>query len=292
MTTATGHPYLDRRATERRRLAYPPIARVADGMRVSWGGIWGGVLVAMGLLLLMTALGLALGISAIEPEETGLRTLATSAGVWAIVSLLAALFIGGMASTRIGAVFDRTTGIFEGVLVWVVSVLLMAWFAGSGVGLLASGAFNLVSGAGKAASALVQGQAPVRESDPIDLSAADIDQITAKLDDPQTAQQLSTMTGIPLREMQLRLEDLAQRIDVARGDPRLAAAEVRRSISAMVADSPGGGREERGAGVSPGVSVTAWITFAALLLSLAAAVGGAMAGRRNLVKAPSPALPR
>jgi hypothetical protein len=281
MQTATG-PYLERRAAERRRLAYPPVLRGADGMRVSWGGIWGGVLVAMGTLLLMTALGLAIGITTIDPGATELRTLATSAGIWTVVSLLAALFIGGLVSTRIGAVFDRTTGIFEGVLVWVVAVLLMAGFAGSGIGLLSSGAFNLVSGVGSAASALVQRED--EGSGTVDLSAADIDHMVAKLGDPRIAQQLSTMTGIPLREMQIRLADLAQRIDVARDDPALAAAEIRRSIGAMVAQAPG--HEPRGESAKP-EAAAAWLTFAALVLSLAAAVLGAMAGRRD----PAAALP-
>jgi hypothetical protein len=33
-------------------------------------------------------------------------------------------------------VVDRATGMFEGVLVWVVSMMLMAAFAGSGLGMV------------------------------------------------------------------------------------------------------------------------------------------------------------
>ena len=36
---------------ERRRIAYPGLF-AADGVRVSWGGIFGGVLVALGVLVL------------------------------------------------------------------------------------------------------------------------------------------------------------------------------------------------------------------------------------------------
>src|SRR5688572_14490679 len=55
-----------------------------------------------------------------------------------------ALFVGGMVATRAGAIFDRSTGFFEGVLVWVVSVILMSALAGGGAGLLAGGAFELI----------------------------------------------------------------------------------------------------------------------------------------------------
>jgi hypothetical protein len=148
-------PYHDRRVAERRRIAYPAALR-ADGMRVSWGGVFGGVLVALGFLLLMTALGVAVGISAAQPGETDTGTLGAGAGIWAGVTLLVALFIGGWVSTRIGAIFDGTTGFFEGALVWVVSVLLMLCMASTGISLLAGGAFKLVGGAAQALSSVLQ----------------------------------------------------------------------------------------------------------------------------------------
>src|SRR3954469_1766847 len=139
------NPFVERRGGERRRVASPPVTRVpADGMRVSWGGIWGGVLVAMGLLVLLSALGVAVGFSAVESgtaQDAG--KLMTGAGIWAGASLLVSLFIGGMVSTRIGAVYDRTTGFFEGALVWVMSLLIMGALAGSGLGLLDTFSFEL-----------------------------------------------------------------------------------------------------------------------------------------------------
>src|SRR5690349_6485026 len=154
-TVVRDTPYHDRRITERRRIAYPAALR-ADGMRVSWGGVFGGVLVALGFLLLMTALGVAVGISAAQPGETDTGTLGAGAGIWAGVSLLVALFIGGWVSTRIGAIFDGTTGFFEGALVWVVSVLLMLAMASSGVSMLGGGAFELLGGAAQTPGAPVQ----------------------------------------------------------------------------------------------------------------------------------------
>jgi hypothetical protein len=154
-TVVRDTPYHDRRLAERRRIAYPAALR-ADGMRVSWGGVFGGVLVALGFLLLMTALGVAVGISAAQPGGTDTGTLGAGAGIWAGVSLLVALFIGGWVSTRIGAIFDGTTGFFEGALVWVVSVLLMLCMAGTGLGMLFGGASKLVGGAAQALTSVLQ----------------------------------------------------------------------------------------------------------------------------------------
>lgn len=188
-------------------------------MKVSWGGIWGGVLVAVGLLLLLTALGLAIGISAVQPGETEGATLGIGAGLWAGVSLLLALFVAGMVSTRIGAISDRTTGFFEGALVWVVTVLLMAYFAGSGVGMLAGGAFKLVGGASQAIGSAVQG------------------------------------------------ED--------------AAAKAKEGMAQLKEKADSGALQQKAEEAKPAATKAAWMTFGALLLSLLAAVFGAMLGRRE-----------
>lgn len=204
-TVAQHRVFHERRAAERRRITAPAaVLRGGDGMRVSWGGIFGGVLVALGVLLLLAALGLAVGISAAQPGETEPGALGTGAGIWAGVSLLLALFIGGMVSTRIGAIFDRTTGVFEGVLVWVVSVLLVAYLAGSGAGMLVGGASELLGSAGAAVG-----------------------------------------------EMQ------------------------------QLYDKAAGAIAQNAQRIQPQASAAAWISFGALVISLLAAVLGAMAGRRR-----------
>ncbi len=118
-----------------------------EGMKVSWGGIFAGVLVAMGVSMLLASLGVAIGISAVDPGNTDAGAFGIGAAIWGGAQLLLALFIGGMVATRVGAIIDRTTGFFEGVLVWVVSLILMAYLASSGIASVASGAFTLLGGA-------------------------------------------------------------------------------------------------------------------------------------------------
>jgi hypothetical protein len=244
-----------------------------EGMKVSWGGIFGGVLVAVGLLLLLSALGLAVGVSALQPGETDASTLGTGAGIWAGVSLLLALFVGGMVSTRIGAIFDGTTGFFEGALVWVVSVLLMLYMAGSGVGMLAGGAFKLVGGAAQTLTSVMQPDAEMSGS---------VDQILARLRDPKTAEQIASATGMQATEVQASLSETAQRVENSRDNPTQAAAEAKQGLGQLMAKARSSGAlTQKAEEVKPQASRAAWMTFGALLLSLLAAVIGAMAGRRK-----------
>jgi hypothetical protein len=267
-------PYHDRRSAERRRIAYPAAGR-AEGMRVSWGGVFGGVLVALGFLLLMTALGVAVGISAAQPGETDAGTLGTGAGIWGGLSLLIALFLGGWVSTRIGAIFDGTTGFFEGALVWVVSVLLMLYFAASGIGMLAGGAFKLIGGAAQALGSVVQSQgAP-------DVSGS-VDQMIQRLKDPKTAEQIAAASGMPASEVQATLGETARRVENNRSNPTQAALEAKNGVAQLMEKAKSSGAlQQKAEEVKPEATRAAWVAFGALLLSLLAAVIGAMAGRRN-----------
>lgn len=194
-----------------------------DGLRISWGGIWAGVLTVLGTLLFLTTLGLAVGISAADPGNTDAGALGLGAAIWSGLALLIALFVGGMAATRLGMIYDRATGAFEGALVWVLSFVAILWLASSGVQLVASGISSVFSG--------------VTQSE-------------------------------------------AARAEAARDNPEQAAAEVRRGAEELLSRA----RQQLPAAaerVQNTATTTAWITFAAMLISLIAAVAGAMAGRKR-----------
>jgi hypothetical protein len=244
-----------------------------QGMSVSWGGIWGGVLIGMGLLLLLTALGLALGVTAVDPNSDN-GSLGVGAAVWAAISLLLALYIGGMVSTRIGAIFDKTTGMFEGILVWVLSLLLIVYLAGSGIGIVAGGAFKLVGGATQAIGSMMIGGTA-------QLSEGNLDQVVQRLRDPQTSHLLASATGMPEEQVRTNLAQIASKADAAKDNPAQAATEVRQSVNDMIQKARADGTLTKAAEkAKSAASKTAWITFGALLLSLLAAVFGAMTGRR------------
>lgn len=179
-TTIGTMPHSERRIGERRSIADHLRSRASQGLRISWGGINGGVLVAVGLVLLLAALGIAIGISAVDPRTTDAGSLGSSAAIWAGASLLVALFVGGFAATRLGATTDSTTSFFEGALVWVVSVVLMTVLAGSGIGLATRGAFGYMSGATETVNTSVGGgSANV---------SGDVNAIERRLEDPATVE--------------------------------------------------------------------------------------------------------
>src|SRR5688572_28239003 len=197
-----------------------------SGFRISWGGIWAGVLTVMGTLLFLTTLGVAIGISAVDPGQTDAGTFGTGAAIWSGLSLLIALFVGGMAATRLGMVFDKAAGAFEGALVWVLSFLIVLWLASSGVRLVASGISGLFSGIGQTVGVAVSGMD--------DLSTGSVDEILARLNDPQTARTIAAATGLSEQEVRTQLSDVSRRVEAVRTNPQLAAAEVRQGTAQLM----------------------------------------------------------
>jgi hypothetical protein len=246
-----------------------------EGFKVSWGGIWSGVLVVLGVLLLLTTLGLAVGISAADPGDTEASTLGTAAAIWSGISLLIALFVGGMAATRLGMVFDKATGYFEGALVWVLSFLVILWLAGSGVSLVASGMSGLFGGVSKTVGAAVG-------SGIDDLARGDPQQVLNRLRDPQTASTVAAATGMPEDQVRAEFAQLEQRINQVQNDPASVAREVRQTTTQMI-DRARARAPEVAEQIQPGATKTAWATLIAMVLSLIAAVAGAAMGRRRVI---------
>jgi hypothetical protein len=191
------NPYHERRSGERRRITHPSVLFGAEGTRVSWGGILGGVLVAIGLLFLLAALGFAVGITAVDPARTEAAKLGAGAGIWAGVSLLVALFVGGLVSTRIGATHDSSTAFFSGFLVWVVSVLLMAYLAASGASSLAGGAFNLFASASPQAKEEAAGSLQ-RKAEELQQKAPELQQKAQEMKPQATRAAWGTFAGLLL----------------------------------------------------------------------------------------------
>ena len=221
-----------------RRRAGVAFARplLTEGLRVSWGGVWGGVLSAVGLLLLLAALGMAVGITATDPQAADGAKIGIAAAAWAGISLLVALFVGGMVSTRIGATFDGHTTFWEGALVWIVTLLLMGYLATTSLATLMGGTLHVVGGAAQAAATATKG------------SAATNPDVANAVRNPSSA-----------------VQDLKSRIEGATANGTI---------------------QQKAAEAKPAATKAAWGTFAALILSLVAALLGAAAGRRRHPLAP------
>src|SRR5829696_8329890 len=78
------------------------VADVPMRDRIRWGPIVAGVVTAFAVLLFLTVLGIALGISALGGDDDA-RTWGTAAGIYGGLSLLVAFFFGGWMAARSAA---------------------------------------------------------------------------------------------------------------------------------------------------------------------------------------------
>lgn len=254
-------------------LVTPPTS--FDGFRVAWSGVWTGLLVVIGVLLLLTTLGLAIGISNahIGPnQDLNAGALGKGAAIWSGIAFLIALFLGGLVATRTGVVYDKTSSVVEGALVWVLSLLAIIYLASSGVGMLAgtvSGALGGITQTAKTA---------VGSVDVSGLTSGDVDQIVARLNSPDTARAVAAATDMTQAEAQSTLGGIARKVEAVRADPAQAAAQAKQGMQEL-ASRAATVTQTAAAKVQPYATAAVWSSLAVMVLSLLAAIFGAMIGR-------------
>jgi len=257
------------------------VAAPLEGLRISWAGIWGGFLIVMGMLVLLATLGVAIGITTAGLTPNGSfdgRALGAGAAIWSGVSLLIALFVGGLAASRLGMVMDRTNALMQGALMWVIAILAIIWLASRGIALVAGGAFGLMSGALQTATAVTTDAASLGA-----ITSGNPDEVLAKLQNPATVRTVASATGMSEAEVRQNVADLQARVDAARDHPGQAAAEIRRGVQSLM--NRAAVRFERAADeAQPAATAGAWATFGALILSLIAAVIGSVVGGRQAAR--------
>jgi hypothetical protein len=103
--------------------------------RVRWGPIWAGLLSAISLFLLLSAVAVAIGAQVIQggaaAEQAGLGGAIVS-GIIALLAFLA----GGFIASRSASVMGRGYGALNGFLVWALGVMLILALAAFGLGSL------------------------------------------------------------------------------------------------------------------------------------------------------------
>lgn len=111
------------------------------GFRLSWGAIFAGLVIAMVLQLVLGLLGLGIGLAWWDQGDP-LQTLGIGAGIWAVVSAIIALFVGGATAGRLAGILNRGDGALHGVLVWGLSMIATIFLVTNGVGMLVGGTFS------------------------------------------------------------------------------------------------------------------------------------------------------
>ena len=131
--------------------------------RISWSAVFAGVLVAIVTQMLLTLLGIGIGLGTIDALEERNPTagLGTGSAIWYISSSLISLGLGGWVAGRLTSAPRLFDGILHGVLTWCLVTLLTIYFLTTTIGNIIGGAGRLVGGivstAGSAAAAAAPG---------------------------------------------------------------------------------------------------------------------------------------
>jgi len=155
--------------------SYQPVDRPAPLggalSRVSWGAVFAGLVMATALQITLTVLGAAIGLTALDGDDSG-KAFGIGAAIWALLVPLITLFIGGSTAGKLAGGRDRADGFIHGALVWALSLLLATWLLGTGASRLLGGTLNLAGNlTGSAVNAA--GQVASRgELDPSDARGA------------------------------------------------------------------------------------------------------------------------
>lgn len=137
---------------------------------LSWGAIFGGCFTALSIHILLTMLGLGLGVRLVSPltNDNPAGDFTVAAGLVWTISALVALFVGGWVAGRAVDVGERGTGGLHGFAVWSLSTVVIFTFLSSGAGLAlgtaaravskgVAGTVQAVSGAASSAADAAQG---------------------------------------------------------------------------------------------------------------------------------------
>lgn len=124
---------------------------------VRWGPIFAGLFTAVATQLVLSALGVAIGLSTIANSgapRSNLGDVSSAVGIWSIISLLIALFIGGWVTARAAGPMSKSSALLNATILWATTLAISAWLLSAGV----SGAFGIVaSNAGDAIGQAQQG---------------------------------------------------------------------------------------------------------------------------------------
>jgi hypothetical protein len=253
--------------------------------RVSWGAIIGGTVAAISILLLLNLLGIGIGASTIDPmqgDQPG-KGMAIGAGIWFVLSFLIALAVGGWASGRFVGVPNKKDGMLHGFLTWGLTTMVLLWALTTAIGGLIGGATSVL---GKTASMAVQGAkstAPTVSGIVQQATGVTPQQIQQQAGDLVSDPSFQAFVSGVMRDGQANPQDranlarvMSERRGMSEADANAQIAQWQQQIAKtkQQVEQRAVQTEDKAA---TGVSGTALVTFAALLLgAIAATVSGGL----------------
>jgi hypothetical protein len=263
--------------------------------RISWGAIFAGVVMVLAVQLLLSMLGIGIGLSMVSPAEGDTPSpgnLGIESAVWWGVSYLIALFLGGFVASRLAAMAVRLDGALHGLLTWAFTLLVTFYLLSTAVGNVIGGAFSAV---GSTLSAAGQG---------LKNAAPQIAQVAGIPTNPMADRAKDLLNAPPSNaDLKAMSREQAER-EIAANLPKLAAGRDRitaiLSVQLNISPREANARLDQMQGqlqqtkeqatdqakqaadkAATGLSRASLIAFAALLLGAGAAALGGRAGVRR-----------
>jgi MFS family permease len=107
--------------------------------RVRWPAIIAGLFGTLSMMAVLAVLGAAIGLSAFD-RHSDAGNFGIGAGIWGAVSALLSFAFGGWLAARTSDRHGRDHGVLQSAMVWMVSVALLTYLLGSGLGALTTSA--------------------------------------------------------------------------------------------------------------------------------------------------------
>lgn len=197
--------------------------------RISWGAVFAGAVLALAIQLLLSLLGLGIGLSTINPvTESGnpAEGLGMGAGFWWFFSGLASLYCGGWVAGRLSGIPRVTDSTLHGLLTWGLTTLVTFYLVTTSLGTLMSGAAGML-GKGLAAAghgvAAVAPQAGQAISDKFKENGVDVTEIRDE------AEKLLRQTGKPALQPENLQAQAQEAGNQAQGQAQAAAENPQNS---------------------------------------------------------------
>lgn len=105
---------------------------VEVGSRVSWGAILAGAVMALAVGFVLSLLGGAVGLSFADQADN--ETISYGAAIWAVVTTLVSLFVGGWITSQCVVGETKTESVVHGIIMWGVVLAMLLYLTASGIG--------------------------------------------------------------------------------------------------------------------------------------------------------------
>lgn len=241
---------------------------------IRWTAIFAGLAGGLASYMLLSLLGVAIGLTAVDPQSTNpVGSVPVATGIWTGISMLVGAFIGGYVSGHMSGLFRRADGMLHGFVAWGSTTLLFAVLMTSALGAVLGGTFKIL---GQGLVVGTQAGATAAPTQNIAERLASI--ITGSTEAAVTPESLSSV------RQHLAANDRQAAVNVMVSEMGFTQARANQVVDRLMPlFGPQGEQQLRASAeqATNTLSAASWWLFAGLLLSLGLGMWGGLLGART-----------